>query len=259
MSLESPINRDEFIQHVKTRLSVLDINITPDQEKICVQRAKKKFLEYHQASTEKMLIGYKIKQEDIDRRYFMTPDDVYEVNNVLSYRAAVSLSSTLLSSMDTAYSFYDGGYQFFNGVLRGTSPFDTYDSPLVSYFLAKGVASLYNGHFNRDDLFSWSPTTRRLQIIGNNRLKVDHWLVLEVDMSLENEPAFWQNEWFIQYTVAVFKETWGENLSKFGNVELAGGMTIRGPEMRQEAKDEIKDLEDELFNEHANYRMIYVS
>lgn len=253
MSIESPTNAEEFIRHCKARLSFLKINITPDQEKILLQRAKKKFLEYHHESTEKVYVKQKITQEDLDRGYFITPPEVFEVNNLLSYRAARSFSQSMIYDLEIRYSLYNG----FSS--HNTSPFDTATSPIVTYWLARMDASLFNSHFNRDDEFRWSRVSRRLIVEGNPLFKVDNYILYEADISLENEERFWQTEWFIDYMVALLKMTWGENLTKFSNVELPGGMTLNGAELKAEGKARIDELEEELLTTHSNYTMMYIS
>lgn len=250
MSIETPTNSEEFIQHCKSRLSFLKINVTPDQERILLQRAKKKYLDYHNESTETVFVRQKILQSDIDYGYFITPDEVFEVNNVLSYRSAKSFSSSMIYDLEMGYSLMS---------TWNTSQYDTASSPIISYWLARMDTSLFDSHFNRDDLFSWSRTSRRLVIQGNNKFKVDDFIIYEADISLENEERFWQNEWFIDYMTNLLKMTWGENLTKFSNVELPGGMTLNGQEFKAEAKSRLDELEEELVTTYGNYTMMYVS
>lgn len=259
MSIESPTNREEFISHCKKRVSFLTVNITPDQEKILVEKAKKKFLASHRDATEKQFVMHLITPQDIANGFFVTPPEVWQVNNVLSYRSAVSMTAATIANIDASTAFFSGGTPTSNGWRIPIGPEDTLTSPIVNYWLAKQNASLYDSHFNREDLFRWSRVTRHIQIIGNGRLKPDHYLVYEAEMSLENEERFWQVEWFIEYTVNLFKKQWGENLTKFSNVELPGGITLSGPELKAEATERIKELEEELFSEHTDFQMIYIS
>lgn len=254
MSIELPIDEKEFIQHCKARLSFLKINVTPDQEKIAYQRAKKKFLEYHRDSTEMVYVKQQIQAQDLQRGYFTTPDEIYEVHNLLSYRAARSFTNNMIYDMEIKYSLYNSGNSGFS-----VTEYDRRESPIISYWLYRMDSGLYQSHFNRDDLFTWSKTSRRLVVQGNPNFHEGEYIVYEASKSLEDEERFYQCEWFMDYYTAVLKKTWGENLTKFSNVELPGGMTLNGQGFKDEAKAEIEALEEELITTYSDYTMIYVS
>lgn len=254
MSIESPTNSEEFIRHCKARLSFLKINITPDQEKILLQRAKKKFLDFHRDSTEAVFVKQQITAQDLSNGYFVTPDEIWEVHNLLSYRQARSLTNDMVYDMEIKYSLYNSGNSGFSA-----SEHDSRTSPLISYWLYRMDAALYQSHFNRDDLFQWSKTSHRLVVNGKPGYKEGEFIVYEASRSLESEERFWQVEWFIDYYTELLKQTWGENLTKFANVELPGGMTLNGQAFKDEAKGRIQELEDELVSIHTDYTMIYVS
>jgi hypothetical protein len=237
----------------------MEINITPDQEKILVAAAKKKFLEYHRDSTEKLFIAHQVTDQDLQNGYYPVPDEVYEVNHILSYRSAISMTAPIISALGIAYET-QGSYNYTqNGYMLPIGPGDSRTSPIVDYFLAKKDAMIYDAHFNREDIFRWSRTKRQLRIIGNPGIKSGNFIVYDADVSLENEENFWQVEWFIDYTTNLFKRTWGENLTKFSNVELPGGITLNGEAFKTEANERIKELEDELLSTYSDYTMIYVS
>lgn len=254
MSIESPTNSEEFIRHCKSRLSFLKINVTPDQEKIALARAKKKFLEYHRDSTETIFVKHPISASDLQNGYFTTPDDIFEVHNLLSYRQARSFANTLVYDMEIKYSLYNSGN---SGV--SASQYDSSASPMISYWLYRQASGLYQSHFNRDDLFRWSRVSRKLVVEGNNTFREGEYIIYEASRSLEEEPLFWQVEWFLDYYTEVLKKIWGENLTKFSNVELPGGITLNGAEFKAEATTRIQELEDELISTHSEYTMIYVS
>lgn len=255
MGLETPTNKTELIQHCKKRVSILNVNISSDQEKILAEKAIKKYLEYHQDSTEKNFVAQQVTADMVANGYFVTPENVYEVNNVLSFRAAISGSNLVFSEIGSGsnQSFYIGGQG------APASGFGTYSSGIIHYFLAKQNHSLYESLFQRDDLFRWSRTSRKLRIVGNQNLELDKYILYEADISLQDQELFWQNEWLIEYLTALMKRTWGENLSKFSNVELPGGIQINSADIKTEAKDSITELEQELISVHANYKMIYIS
>jgi len=59
-------------------------------------------------------------------------------------------------------------------------------------------------------------------------------------------PQVWNDRWLKQYCTALIKRTWGENMKKFGGLQLPGGVTLNGKETYDEAVEEIRMLEQEI-------------
>lgn len=58
----------------------------------------------------------------------------------------------------------------------------------------------------------------------------------------------WDDRMLKKYATALFKKQWGENLKKFGNVQLPGGVVLNGKEIWDEAVEEINKIEEDMFN-----------
>lgn len=61
-----------------------------------------------------------------------------------------------------------------------------------------------------------------------------------------------------EFTTALIKKQWGENLSKFGNVTLPGGVTIDGVRLIEEADREIERIREKLFTDYDNPPLFFV-
>ena len=48
------------------------------------------------------------------------------------------------------------------------------------------------------------------------------------------------------FTTALIKEQWGQNMSKFEGMQLPGGITISGRQILEEAKTEITELRERM-------------
>ena len=48
------------------------------------------------------------------------------------------------------------------------------------------------------------------------------------------------------FTTALIKEQWGQNMSKFEGMQLPGGVTISGRQILEEAKAEITELRERM-------------
>jgi hypothetical protein len=58
----------------------------------------------------------------------------------------------------------------------------------------------------------------------------------------------WDDRMLKKYTTALLKKQWGENLKKFGGIQMPGGVTLNGKEIWDEAVEEIKEIEEDMFN-----------
>jgi hypothetical protein len=55
------------------------------------------------------------------------------------------------------------------------------------------------------------------------------------------------NDMFLKrYATALMKRQWGNNLKKFGGVQLPGGVVLNGQQIYDEATAEILKIEDEM-------------
>jgi hypothetical protein len=56
----------------------------------------------------------------------------------------------------------------------------------------------------------------------------------------------WDNRFMKRYTTALIKKQWGENMKKFGGIQMPGGVTLNGKEIYDEAVEEITKIEEEM-------------
>jgi hypothetical protein len=58
----------------------------------------------------------------------------------------------------------------------------------------------------------------------------------------------WDDRFLKKYATALIKRQWGENMKKFGGITMPGGVTLNGKEIFDEAMEDIKQIEEEIFN-----------
>ena len=61
----------------------------------------------------------------------------------------------------------------------------------------------------------------------------------------------WADRWLIRYTTCLFKESWGQNLSKFTGMQLPGGVQFNGGEILSQALTEKSQLEQEMISAYS--------
>jgi len=86
-----------------------------------------------------------------------------------------------------------------------------------------------------------------------NQVVTGHTLVAEAFRVVDPDefPKIWADQWMQRYTTARIKLVWGTVLSKFGNMPLPGGVMMNGEKVYNEARDEIKDLEQRLIRDYS--------
>jgi hypothetical protein len=58
----------------------------------------------------------------------------------------------------------------------------------------------------------------------------------------------WKDRWLLRFATCLIKKQWGNNIKKYNNVQLPGGVVFNGQQIHDEAVQEEKDLMDELIN-----------
>ena len=58
----------------------------------------------------------------------------------------------------------------------------------------------------------------------------------------------WNDRMLKNYATALIKRQWGDNMKKFGGIQMPGGVTLNGKEVWDEATEEIKAIEEDMFN-----------
>jgi hypothetical protein len=56
----------------------------------------------------------------------------------------------------------------------------------------------------------------------------------------------WKDRWLLAYATALVKQQWGTNLQKLVGIQLAGGVTLNGEVIYQQAENELQRLDEEL-------------
>ena len=75
--------------------------------------------------------------------------------------------------------------------------------------------------------------------------------VTDVTMSKAGNSAVWNDRFLKQYATAKIKKQWGENLKKYGNIQMPGGVVLNGKEIWDEADQEIQRIEEDLQNNNV--------
>jgi hypothetical protein len=81
---------------------------------------------------------------------------------------------------------------------------------------------------------------------------VGQYIIVEATQLVDpaTNTSVYNDKWLKQYTTALIKQQWGQNLSKFEGMQLPGGVTMNGMVILEAANAEVLKLEEDLRLEH---------
>lgn len=130
-----------------------------------------------------------------------------------------------------------------SGTISGTTSSNTltgYGTTFDQEVLENDFITLSDGQSVQIKFIN-SPT--QINIVGNLTANVAN-----VTMEKPGVTDVWDDRLLKKYSTALLKKQWGENLKKFGGIQMPGGVTLNGKEIWDEAVEEIKEIEEDMFN-----------
>lgn len=240
-----PQNREEFREYCLGRLGhpVIDINVDITQIDDRIDDALDRFYDYHFDGVEETSYVYKIQDIDVINGYIPLDPKIFSVVSVYPFTASSFLSGSDLFSAQ--YQFFLNDFYATPGVATGNIQ---YFDMLRSYTdtIQKEMAPVKSFHFNRKtSKIFFSQTLSSIKLMAPAVL-----FKVYTKIDIDRYPAVWDDYMLKALATAYIKKQWGSILSKFGNVNLPGGITLNGVEIYTQAVDEINQLEDQLMNSY---------
>jgi hypothetical protein len=72
-----------------------------------------------------------------------------------------------------------------------------------------------------------------------------------ITVTKEGNTDVWNDRFLKRYATAKIKLQWGTNLKKFEGIQMPGGVTLNGQKIYDEAAEELKEMEEEMFNNNV--------
>ena len=235
-----PTSRNTFKETCLRRLGkpVIEINVDDDQVDDRIDEALRYYWDYHFDGSDKVYYKHQITQTDIANKYVTLPDNILGVVSIFNIGAAMSIGN-----------IFNIRYQIaLNDLYTLTNV------SLVPYFMAMQHIQLieevlvgkkpirYNRHKNLLHIDAdWSIIDENTFII------VEAYQVIDPDVYTDA----WGDRWLQQYSTALIKRQWGNNLKKFNGMQMPGGLTFNGQAIYDEAIEEIQGLEKEMIGSYS--------
>lgn len=218
---------------------IINIDITPQQVIDRIQEAVFKFNREHYNGYREVSLILPLKH---DQTTYTLPK---EIINVLYYLK--------LDDKTTMFSF---DYQMRQSMGMNYGKLGGFD--LVTVELAYEWLKLIEMKVGKKFNYTFNELTHELNLLTPiENLDGSVALICYMLEDVVDHPDVWQDIWLRKYAFALIKQQWGQNLGKFGSVNLPGGVTLRGTEIWTEATTNIEALEKELEDKYSYPPMFF--
>ena len=255
--MAEPATRETLKQYCLRALGqpVIEINVDDDQLEDRIDEAVQYFQQYHYDGIRRTYLKYQYTQADKTRitsdvsesvtknsvtstwkegqGYIVVPDSIISVINIFPFSNKGNLNLfdvRYQMRLNDLYDFSSTSIINYDTVLRHLD--------FLDHILVCEKPMRFNQHDNR--LY--------IDMDWTNDLQVGEYIVIEAYRKLD--PATYTdvfNDIYLKrYTTALFKKQWGANLSKFGGVQMIGGVTLNGQQIYMEAMQDVEKLETEI-------------
>lgn len=239
--MAQPASREAYKQYCLRNLGspVIDVNVDDEQLEDRIDEALQYYRDYHYDGTIHDYVKHQITAEDITNQYITIGEHIQGIVRVFDIDDTGIGASSLFN---VRYQIHlNDLYQFSSATYAPYVSAMTNIATMEEIFVGKQPID-FNRHVNR--LFirmAW------------DELTVGEFIIIEVYRTTDPDiyTDVWNDRWLLRYGTALFKRQWGENLSKFAGVQLPGGITLDGPRIMSEAREEIQKLEEEMITSYS--------
>ena len=258
--MASPNSRAELITYCKRQLGepVLQVNIDDEQVNNVIDDTIQFFQENCYNGMERAYLFHEISADDKTRfaasvttssgttdwkettNYIPVPDHVVGITRVFGL-----VSNSIRSNL------FGVEYQLFLNDLYAFGSLDILNYYMNKQYLETLDMVLNNGSFQQ---FRYTMRRDRLYMdLDKDFLKEGSNILIECHRLIDPTDATeMYNDMFVKkYATALMKKQWGQNLIKYNNVQLPGGITLNGRELYTDALTEIEKIESEVLSKYA--------
>ena len=242
--------RKDFTDYCLRRLGapVIDINIDEEQIQDRIDDALQYWQDYHFDGLQKVYWIHKITDQDVANKYIDASQALDKSNTKIEIAGITRIFP--LTDSQASINMFDLRYQ-----LRLNELYDFTSASYINYTLTQQHLRSLELMFTGEVPIRFQRHIQRLYIDwawGNYEAPVGQVVISEC-YALINPDTYtlvWNDRWLKEYATALIKRTWGNNMKKFDNIQLPGGVTLNGTKIYEEASAEIERLEKEM---ESNY------
>lgn len=227
--------REDLKNYVLRKLGApaLQINVTPEQIEDRIDDALESYWEWHHEGSYTDFVSRPLTQQEIDTREFVVDEWVYQVLSIMM--------------LGDAFSDYNLEYNAY--MQRLGSQVIVLGEGISNYVVAQSYLSMVRDFFSPEKRIQFNQSHNKIRIQSSmSNFKAGDYLVLEV-YRFSDPDRFretWNSWWLKDYTTALIKRQWGQNMLKYSGFALPSGITLNGRDIYQDALSDIEKLETAL-------------
>ena len=245
-----PASRAELKDYCLRKLGfpVIDINVDEDQVEDRIDDALQRYAEFSYDSGHHDYLAIQMTAEMLANGsnvgsntygWIPMPTDVIGVRRIFPLS-----SDTVSNGSGSSFNIFDLNYQ-----LRLNELYEFTSSSYQYYWIARTHIRMLELILVGQNPIRFTKHMNRLYIDMNwsgQEIAAGSWFIVECDRVLDPDEFtdVYDDVWLKEYTTQLIKRQWGENLKKYGNYTLPGGMVIQGDKIWLEAVSEIARLEE---------------
>jgi hypothetical protein len=224
---------------------VININVDDDQVDDCVDSALQYFQDFHFDGVERWYMKHQITAENITNGYIPITENIIGVTRIFP-----------VSTTNANINMFDLRYQ-----LRLHELYDFTSVSYVNYALTMQHIRTLDMLFSGEQPIRFNRHTDKLYLDWNwGMASVGEYLIIEgfIIVDPDSYADVWNDRMLKRLTTAHIKRIWGNNMKKFGGMQLPGGITMNGQQIYNEADAEIKEIEQlirDTYEEPPNFIM----
>ena len=231
-----PSNREEVKDYIMRRLGapVINVDVAEEQVEDRIDDALALFYEQHYDGTDKYYLKHQVTDTDKTNGYITVPDNIVGAVDIFP----------LYGSGGRVGNIFDIQYQIALNDLYNLTTVS-----MVPYVITMTHLNVINELLIGKIPMNYSRSKNRIYLQTDwGMIPTGGWLLFECYQIIDPDEFsdVWKDRWFLAYSTALVKKQWAEHLSKLSGIRLAGGVTLDGPGMYQQADNDLQRLEEEL-------------
>ena len=262
--MAKPTTRQELKDYALRQLGypVLEINVADEQVDDALDDSLQLFQERHFDGVERVLLKYKITEDDIKRgrargasntlgisTSTTTSGDFEENSNYLVVPDAIIGVEKLylFDSSFIANNMFSFKYQLFLNDVA----FNLGYSGLLSYAMTKTYIEDIDFLLSTNKQIRYNKRNNRLYLdVDWGAISAGTYIVIDCQRIMDpaNYAGVYNDSFLKRYFTSKGKRQWGQNLIKFQGVKLPGGIELNGRQIYEDAVQELQMIEDKMLS-----------
>jgi hypothetical protein len=245
-------NRQQFKDYCLRRLGapVIQINVDDQQVEDRVDDAVQYWQDYHFDGAQKFYWIHYVTEQDVTNQYLDASQARDQDGNTVNILGITRIFP--LTDSQASINMFDLRYQ-----LRLNELYDFTSASYINYTLTQQHLRSLEIQFTGEVPIRWVRNMQRLYIDwawgGDREISVGQAVISECYGAINPDtyPNVWNDRWLKEYATQLIKRTWGENMKKFGGIQLPGGVVLNGKDTFDEAVGEIERLEKDMITNYG--------